>query len=153
MIQLMLSSLSETEQFAEKLGKRLEQGDVVFLKGTLGAGKTAFARFLIQSLMGRDMEVPSPTFTLVQVYEAPRLTLWHFDLYRLTTADEVWELGLEEALAEGASLIEWPERLGAFTMPHLLVMTLTPVDEHPESRLVTLEPSGRWVQKLEGLAP
>lgn len=151
-MQLMLSSLLETEQFAEKLGKRLEQGDVVFLKGTLGAGKTAFARFLIQSLMGHDVEVPSPTFTLAQVYEAPLLTLWHFDLYRLTTPDEVWELGFEEALAEGASLIEWPERLGVFTMPHLLVMTLTPVDGHPESRLVTLEPSGRWIQKLEGLA-
>ena len=151
MKELILTSLHETEQFAKKLGACLERGDTIFLKGTLGAGKTALARSLIESLMGSEVDVPSPTFTLVQVYETSHLSLWHFDLYRLTSSDEVWELGLEEALSEGASLIEWPERLGQFAISHLLILTLTPVLEHPEMRHVTLEPSGRWVKKIEEL--
>ena len=89
---------------------------MVALTGDLGAGKTSFARGAIAAL-ARDAgqplpEVPSPTFTLVQTYEFPAAVLWHFDLYRIERPEDAWELGLEEALAEGISLIEWPERLG-----------------------------------------
>lgn len=102
----------ETAVLARKVALCLRPGDVVLLKGDLGAGKTTFARALIQTLCGEEREVPSPTFTLVQTYEAPDFTLWHFDLYRLNGGEEIYELGIEEAYNDGVSLIEWPERLG-----------------------------------------
>lgn len=108
-------SEEETAAVAQKLAAELRPGDVVLLRGELGAGKSTFARALIQALCGEETIVPSPTFTLVQIYEAPDFTLWHFDLYRLNSAEEVYELGIEEALQRGVCLIEWPDRLG----PHL----------------------------------
>jgi tRNA threonylcarbamoyladenosine biosynthesis protein TsaE len=86
-------------------------GDAVCLFGPLGAGKSTLARGLIRALTSEDEEVPSPTFTLVQTYEAGGLTLAHFDLYRLKSAAEAFELGLDEALDAGCAIIEWPERL------------------------------------------
>src|ERR1700744_168696 len=84
-------------------------GDAVALEGDLGAGKTTLARAILRAL-GVTEDVPSPTFTLVQVYETPRLTVRHYDLYRIENASEMNELGLDDALEEGAALIEWPER-------------------------------------------
>ncbi|MFO1187114.1 MAG: tRNA (adenosine(37)-N6)-threonylcarbamoyltransferase complex ATPase subunit type 1 TsaE [Alphaproteobacteria bacterium] len=95
----------------------LSVGDVVALSGELGAGKTTLARGIIAAcarLSGLSQEeVPSPTFSLVQVYEFGDLTLWHFDLYRLKSARELEELGWEEALSSGAAIVEWPERAGS----------------------------------------
>lgn len=89
---------------------------MVALFGDLGAGKTSFARGLIgefaRAASEAPPEVPSPTFTLVQTYEFPRAAIWHFDLYRIERPEDAYELGFEEALAEGILLIEWPERLG-----------------------------------------
>lgn len=102
----------ETAQVAQTVSRLLHPGDVILLKGDLGAGKSTFARALIQSLCGENTEVPSPTFTLVQTYETPEFVLWHFDLYRLEHSQEIYELGIEEAYASGVCLIEWPERLG-----------------------------------------
>src|SRR5262249_8962459 len=97
-------------------------GDVVGLKGDLGAGKTTLARAIIRAAADDPaLIVPSPTFTLVEVYETARGTYWHFDLYRLETPEQVFELGWEDALAEGVVLIEWPERLGALLPQHLSV--------------------------------
>jgi tRNA threonylcarbamoyladenosine biosynthesis protein TsaE len=111
-----------TEQLGATLALRLKTGDVVGLKGDLGAGKTTLARAIIRAgADDPDLIVPSPTFTLVEVYETPRGAYWHFDLYRLEAAEQVYELGWEEALAEGIVLVEWPERLGGLLPKHLSV--------------------------------
>src|SRR5690625_2267867 len=137
-----------TLALARALAPLLEQGDVIALRGDLGAGKTTLARYLINALEGTEEEVPSPTFTLVQIYRRGELELWHFDLYRLESLDEVWELGFEEALAEGISLIEWPERIaGAMPAEHLDLHLL-----HAEgARRAELTGFGDWKQRLAAL--
>jgi hypothetical protein len=98
-------------RLAELLALKLRSGDVVALSGELGAGKTTFARALIGALLPGDApEVPSPTFSLQQSYVTPRMTIAHFDFYRLSGAEEARELGFEEAAQEGAVVVEWPER-------------------------------------------
>ena len=96
----------ETENIAQKLAKNLQKGSSLCLFGDLGAGKTVFSREMIRFLTKKyDLDVPSPTFTLVQAYEADICEIFHFDLYRLNDPDEVFELGWEDALAEGISII------------------------------------------------
>src|SRR4051812_13695997 len=109
---LTLASEHDTAALGAALAAEARPGDVIALVGPLGAGKTTLARGFIQKRAGADEEVVSPTFTLVQTYEAPDAVIWHFDLYRLNDPEEALELGFEEALAAGISLIEWPERLG-----------------------------------------
>ena len=88
-----------------------------------GSGKTTLARAILRAAAGDPaLIVPSPTFTLVEVYETPRGAYWHFDLYRLETPEQIYELGWEEALAEGIVLVEWPERLGTLLPKHLSVV-------------------------------
>lgn len=125
----------DTEQIARQLGEILRLGDVILLRGDLGAGKSTFARALIQSLCGEETEVPSPTFTLVQLYETPVFPLWHFDLYRLNTSEELEELGLQEAFSRGVSLIEWPERLGPYRPPSCLEILFEYGGEDAERRI------------------
>ena len=111
-----------TEALGATLAVRLKPGDVVGLKGDLGAGKTTLARAIIRAAAADPgLIVPSPTFTLVEVYDTPRGSYWHFDLYRLDDPQQVYELGWEEALAEGIVLLEWPERLGRLLPQHLSV--------------------------------
>jgi len=111
-----------TEALGATLAARLKPGDVVGLKGDLGAGKTTLARAIIRAAAADpELIVPSPTFTLVEVYDTPRGSFWHFDLYRLDDPQQVYELGWEEALAEGIVLLEWPERLGRLLPQHLSV--------------------------------
>jgi len=115
-----LPNEAATESLGETLAMRLKPGDVVGLTGDLGAGKTTLARAIIRAAADDpDLIVPSPTFTLVEVYETLRGTYWHFDLYRLEAPEQVYELGWEEALADGIVLLEWPERLGPLLPKHL----------------------------------
>ena len=119
---MSLADETATEQLGATLAARLHPGDVVGLQGELGSGKTTLARAILRAAAGDpDLIVPSPTFTLVEVYETPRGTFWHFDLYRLEAPEQVYELGWEDALAEGIVLIEWPQRLGPLLPKHLSV--------------------------------
>ena len=129
---------------------------MVALNGDLGAGKTALARALIRALPGpegsADEEVPSPTFTLVQIYERDPAPVWHFDLYRIEDPVEIEELGLTEALAEGITLIEWPQRLGRPLPAASLSVTLA-FSGAEEAREVRLEGGGNWPQRLAEMRP
>src|SRR5512135_1497738 len=101
-LTLPLPDEAATAALAEDVAAILAPGDVIALSGGLGAGKTAFARALIRAVADdAALEVPSPTFTLVQTYAGDRLTISHFDLYRLGSADEIGEIGLADAVAEG----------------------------------------------------
>ena len=103
----------ETEVLAQVLALKLRAGDVLALHGELGAGKTTFARQLIRSVFGTDdLEVPSPTYAIQQVYDADRLTIRHYDFYRLDSGDDAIELGFDDGLSQVVSLIEWPDRAG-----------------------------------------
>lgn len=152
-LDLPLPGLAATEALGRALARLLRPGDVVALYGDLGAGKTALARALIRALPGplgaAEEEVPSPTFTLVQTYERQPAPVWHFDLYRLESAAEVEELGFSEALADGVSLVEWPERLGALLPADALCITLA--FAAAGGRRARLEGGGDWPTRLTEL--
>jgi tRNA threonylcarbamoyladenosine biosynthesis protein TsaE len=114
-----LASESDTAALGTKLARLLRPGDVVTLSGPLGVGKTAFARAVLQ-VAGHQGEVPSPTFAIVQPYDSLVLPIWHCDLYRIEEPSELEELGLDDALGDGALLIEWPERAGEAAWPQAL---------------------------------
>src|SRR5260370_21353272 len=135
-----------TAAFAARVSALAAAGDVIALKGDLGAGKTSFARAFIRS-RGAVEEVPSPTFTLVQVYELAGAAIWHFDLYRLKSAEEAWELGIEDAFSEGISLIEWPERLGSLLPRYPLEITFHYCDR-PQAPRPALHRGGGWPERL-----
>jgi tRNA threonylcarbamoyladenosine biosynthesis protein TsaE len=140
-----LSDADATARLGATLAGLIRAGEAICLWGPLGAGKSTLARGLIQALVGAGEDVPSPTFTLVQFYEARALRLAHFDLYRLNGPGEIAEIGLDEALDEGAALIEWPERLGRHLPADRLDIELAPVTEAGgEQRSARLTPHGAW---------
>ena len=149
-ISLCLADEAATERLAAAMAPLLRAGDVVALSGDLGAGKTVLARALIRALTSDpDEEVPSPTFTLVQRYDSAAATVWHFDLYRLNGADEVVELGWDEAAADGIALVEWPDRLGPLLPAERLDIRLATAGD--ETRLATLTGHGGWAGRLTNL--
>ncbi|MBI3678667.1 MAG: tRNA (adenosine(37)-N6)-threonylcarbamoyltransferase complex ATPase subunit type 1 TsaE [Proteobacteria bacterium] len=144
---LALGSLAATEALGAKIAGGLERGDLVLLEGDLGAGKTTLARAILKGL-GVSEAVPSPTFTLVQHYETGRLAVRHYDLYRIENPREIDELGVEEALDEGAALIEWPERAGSRLPDGTLHVVLEMTNE--TARTAILSGVSRWKNLLAG---
>lgn len=149
-VSCLLPDAAATSVLARRLAPTLLPGDVLLLDGAIGAGKTHFARALIQHLLseaGCVEDVPSPTFTLVQTYQAGPFALWHADLYRLTHPNEMFELGLEEAMAEAICLIEWPDRLGSW-LPEQALRLRFVADDRDQRHLTATGALPRWSAQL-----
>ncbi|MBZ9795321.1 tRNA (adenosine(37)-N6)-threonylcarbamoyltransferase complex ATPase subunit type 1 TsaE [Mesorhizobium sp. ES1-4] len=144
-LERLLADETQTARLGEDLALALRAGDVLALKGDLGAGKSTLARALIRTLADdAGLEVPSPTFTLVQSYDT-RVPVHHFDLYRLSSAAELDELGFEEALAQGAALVEWPERAEGYLPKAAVLIELV---QHGEGRLARLSGQGATFDRV-----
>lgn len=147
---MIVATPDAMETLGASLGRVLRPGDVVALTGGLGAGKTTLARGMLRGL-GYEDDVPSPSFAIVQPYEPPNvsLPLAHVDLYRLEHADELAELGLDDWLADGALVVEWPEQLGAAFLRHALHIDLATGTDGARVLTVTVPHAweGRWPPK------
>ena len=144
----------DLEKIAAVLAGAAHSRDVFALYGDLGAGKSVFARAFVRALTSPDEDVPSPTFTLVQTYDGENkagepLTVWHFDLYRLKTADEIYEIGFEEALSDGVSVIEWSERAAKLLPRNRTEITIRP--DGDATRTMIVVPMGGAQNKTEVL--
>ncbi len=135
-------SQTETEEVATRLALWVENrppAKIILLSGNLGAGKSVFARALIRKLCHDQlMDVPSPTFTLLQTYETPQNLIYHFDLYRLENKEDIYELGWEDALYDGFSIVEWPERLGSLKPHPALDISITNGD-NKDQRIIKIK--------------
>ncbi|MBE0413884.1 tRNA (adenosine(37)-N6)-threonylcarbamoyltransferase complex ATPase subunit type 1 TsaE [Yoonia sp.] len=145
---LALPQESDTAALAGRIAPILRPGDVILLEGPIGAGKSAFSRALIRARLGRQEEVPSPTFTLIQTYEDPAGDIWHCDLYRLTHADEIFELGLDDAFDTAICLIEWPDRLGDDAPENALRLRFA---AHDNGHSVIIDAPDAWGKRLGDL--
>ena len=144
---LTLPAEEETARYAARLAPRLRSGDTLLLSGPIGAGKSAFARALIRARLGDSThEVPSPTYTLVQTYGTGADEIWHADLYRLGSPDEIAELGLEDAFGRAICLVEWPDRLGPLAPDGALLASFA---AGPEAHRLTLSGPPSWAARLE----
>jgi tRNA threonylcarbamoyladenosine biosynthesis protein TsaE len=146
-ITLDLADEAATSRLGAALARLARPGDVILLFGNLGTGKSTLARAFVRALTSPDEEVPSPTFTLVQAYEAEPADIWHFDLYRLEKPEDSYELGIEDAFVDGISLIEWPERLGHLTPRRRLEVALG-AGATESSRRATLTSHAQWDDRL-----
>jgi tRNA threonylcarbamoyladenosine biosynthesis protein TsaE len=140
-----LPDQTATVRLAAAVGRILRPGDLLALRGDLGAGKTTFARALIQQLNPAESEVPSPTFTLVQSYKVPQGALTHYDLYRLAAPEEVYALDWDEA-RQGIVLLEWPERLGTLLPAIRFELTLEHTNNENSRRATLTGPAERLKQ-------
>lgn len=143
-----LNSEADTGRLGASLARALRRGEAVCLSGPLGAGKSVLARGLIRALAPNEDDVPSPSFTLAQFYPGRPFPIAHFDLYRLESPGEVWELGLDDALRDGAAVIEWAERLGHHLPPDRLDVAFQ-IDG--AARRVRLTPHGAWEERAVDL--
>jgi tRNA threonylcarbamoyladenosine biosynthesis protein TsaE len=134
----IVKSLAKTEALAATVADLARRGDVILLDGPLGAGKSAFARAFIRHAAGDPaLEVPSPTFTLVQTYDTPRFPIHHYDLWRVDGPEALAELGWADT-ADGVALVEWPDRLGRLRPEGALTVALSPVPDEEDARRIVL---------------
>jgi len=155
LLNIRLPDAEATARLARRLAPLLGAGDTVLLSGGIGAGKTHFARALIQRRLADEgvwEDVPSPTFTLVQTYAAGPLPIWHCDLYRLSSDDEIFELGLDAAFEVALCLVEWPERLARLTPHRALALDFTDVTGEPNARWLNVAARGGGWPELADLA-
>jgi tRNA threonylcarbamoyl adenosine modification protein YjeE len=154
-LSFALTSEADTCALAEALAPHLQGGDFLPLSGALGAGKTAFARALIQARLrslGGAEHVPSPSYTLVQIYDAGGVEFWHADLYRLGDASEVAELGLVDAFGEAVTVVEWPDRLGSSRPHRALALDIAVSPAGGDARVLRVSPEGEgWDRACEAL--
>ena len=148
-LPIRFASPEALEAFGARLAQRLGAGEAICLFGRLGAGKSTLARGLVRAMTQPDQDVPSPTFTLMQTYQGPDFSVAHFDLYRLKRPEEVFEIGLDEALDVGAVVIEWSERLEDALPPDRLDVRLEIADDG--GRLATLRGHGVWTGREHDL--
>ena len=145
--KIICADEKETRHLAEQIALVAQRGDVFALYGTLGAGKSTFSRYFIQALT-KATDVPSPTFTLLQTYEAPDFDIYHYDMYRLKQPDEAYELDIEEAFYNGVCLIEWPEKIAPLLPKNLWNVQ---IEANGNSRTFIFETtSEEKYQRLEG---
>ena len=150
--EIHLADADATAALGRALAPLLHPGDTLLLSGPVGAGKTHFARALIQSILHAPEDVPSPTFTLVQVYDTTRGPLWHADLYRIATVDEIEELGLGEAFETAICLVEWPDRLGELRPDDALDIWLGDGESEDSRTLTAHWDDPRWTDKMKAWA-
>jgi tRNA threonylcarbamoyladenosine biosynthesis protein TsaE len=142
-----LPDLEAMSAWGERIGEQVRSGDVIALEGGLGAGKTTLARAILAGL-GHEGEVPSPTFTIIETYEAPllRVAVVHADFYRLENPSEAVELGLDDYREGAVLLAEWPDHAGGFAHePACLTIVL---ETAGEGRIATVKPGTDWLERL-----
>jgi tRNA threonylcarbamoyl adenosine modification protein YjeE len=149
-LRLLLPDQQATRTLGRCLAGLIRPGDVIALRGVLGSGKTELARALIRARAGADIEVPSPSYTLVQDYRFPGLVIRHIDLYRIADPAELLELGLDAPAATEAWLIEWPERADAVLPPDRLDLELRQGDA-PDARIAQISAGPSWIDRLDVL--
>lgn len=123
--ELEFDSEESLKDYFKQFAMHIKKGDIIALRGTLGAGKTTIAREIIQTICGEDTIVQSPTFNLLQVYDTPKFSIYHFDLYRLEDENEAFELGIDEAFTHHVSIIEWPELFEPFLPKNTINVYIT----------------------------
>ncbi len=141
MEKIVVSNIGETEKFARKFARTLQGGELILLRGDLGAGKTAFTQFVADELGVKD-DVTSPTFTIMKEYEGKRLNIVHFDLYRINNALEVQEFGFDEYVFNTPSdtvvLVEWPDNVGEYYVGRKTI-NITIEKNEGDSRTIIME--------------
>ncbi|WP_417798784.1 tRNA (adenosine(37)-N6)-threonylcarbamoyltransferase complex ATPase subunit type 1 TsaE [Terasakiella pusilla] len=147
-MKINIENQHQTEVCAQRIAQIARAGDVIALHGDLGMGKSVFSRAFIRALTTPDEEVPSPTFTLVQIYDTDAGELYHFDMYRLDSPDDSLELGIEEAFNDSISLIEWPSKLGTYLPWNCLNIEIAPAG-HDTARTLTFTSQGDWLDRLK----
>ena len=149
-MQVNVSSEYELGEIAKQMATIAQRGDVLLLEGTLGVGKTSFARAFIRHIgCNPNLVVPSPTFNIVQVYEKINPNIYHFDLYRIENSLELDEIGLEEAIINGVSLIEWPCRLHGYLINNSIVIKI--INRGLYSRTVEISAPKEYIDKIKVL--
>ena len=147
-IILNLPTQNATHEFGKSLSRLIEVGDIIYLSGDMGSGKTALARSIIRNLLPKELkkiEIPSPTFTLVQEYQCKEFKLAHIDLYRIKHSNELEALGIEDILEKGAILIEWPEKMERKLNYNILEIKFVQTDE---LRIVTINNISGWSHRI-----
>jgi tRNA threonylcarbamoyladenosine biosynthesis protein TsaE len=149
-LTLLLPDQQATRALGRRLARLIRPGDVIALRGGLGSGKTELARALLRARAGAEIEVPSPSYTLVQDYRFPGLVIRHIDLYRVQDPAELLELGLDAPDPGEAWLLEWPERADAVLPTDRLDLELRQGDA-PDARIAHLNVGLSWIERLDEL--